>query len=281
MFILSKNINFGIYIANHGISAEPQDYIDLAIAAEENNWNGFFLWDHIHSDEKHDVLDPFIILSAIASNTKSLKIGTMITPLARRRPWQIARQVTTLDRLSNGRFILGVGLGDPADFDPFFEDSNPKIRKEKLEESLVILQKLWKGELFSFSGKHFNLKDVIFLPKPKQETIPIWVGGEWPNKGPFRRAAKFQGVFPLKAGGEEALLEPEDIIEIKNFISTYRNVKNDMDIAQIIVSSINKDENDWINAYINAGITWGMECIWPGRISVKDMFALIESGPPL
>ena len=118
MFILSKNINFGIYIANHGISAEPQDYIDLAIAAEENNWNGFFLWDHIHSNVKNDVLDPFTILSAIASNTKSIKIGTTVTPLARRRPWQIARQVTTLDRLSNGRFILGVGLGDPADFDP-------------------------------------------------------------------------------------------------------------------------------------------------------------------
>ncbi len=280
MFILSKNINFGIYIANHGISAEPQDYIDLAIAAEENNWNGFFLWDHIHSAEKNDVLDPFIILSAVASNTKSIKIGTTITPLARRRPWQIARQVTTLDRLSNGRFILGVGLGDPADFDPFLEDSNPIIRKEKLEESLVILQKLWKGELFSFSGKHFNLKDVIFLPKPKQETIPVWIGGEWPNKAPFKRAAKFQGIFPLKAGGEEALLEPEDIIEIKKFISTYRSIKNDIDIAQIIVSSINKDENDWINAYFDAGITWGMECIWPGRGSVKDMLALIESGPP-
>ncbi|MHA2275869.1 MAG: LLM class flavin-dependent oxidoreductase, partial [Candidatus Kariarchaeaceae archaeon] len=130
----------GIYIANHGITSNPQDYIKLAKSGEEYGWDGFFLWDHVFLPwtPDHDVLDPWIILSAIATQTNSISIGITVTPLARRRPMIIAREAITIDRLSSGRFILGVGLGGTAELKALGEEEGPKIRGDMLDESLII-----------------------------------------------------------------------------------------------------------------------------------------------
>lgn len=147
---MPKN-KFGIYIANYGITNDPQDYIDLAILSENNGWDGFFLWDHVFlsSNKTQPFLDPWIILSAVAVKTKRIKLGTTVTPLARRRPWIIAKEVSTLDRLSKGRIILGVGLGIDLDFSNFGENTDLLIRSEKLDESLHILKGLWANKPLS------------------------------------------------------------------------------------------------------------------------------------
>jgi len=279
---MPKN-KFGIYIANYGITNDPQDYVDLAILSENNGWDGFFLWDHVFlsSNKMQPFLDPWIILSAVAVKTKRIKLGTTVTPLARRRPWIVAKQVSTLDQLSKGRMILGVGLGIDLDFSNFGENTDLLIRSEKLDESLHILKGLWANKPFTFKGKHFHIKEVEFFPKPFQEKIPIWVGGTWPIKKPFQRAAQYDGVFPLKAGEEESL-SPNDYREIIKYIKQYRSSFDSYDIIKSIYSTGIKEEDEWINDYLNIGITWFVEAIWPGRDSSLDNIKkIISRGPPL
>ncbi len=275
-------MKYGIYIANHGISSNPGDYIDLAIIAEKNGWNGFFIWDHvhIHSNDTHPVLDPWITLAAIASHTEDVKIGTTITPLARRRPWIIAKEAVTLDRLSRGRFILGVGLGVSSEFEFFGEETDSRIRREKLDEALEIITGLWTGESFTHLGKHFTIKDVKFEPKPIRGHIPIWIGGTWPNKRPFRRAARYDGVFPLKVGFEEPL-SPDEMKDIIEYIKSQRSSSKPFDVVRTIVSTGNKEEDSWIHNFIGIGVTWLVEAIWPGRDSLKNLKKVIERGPPI
>jgi len=277
-------IKFGIYIANYGITNDPQDYIDLAILSENNGWDGFFLWDHVFlsSNTTQPFLDPWIILSAVAVKTKRIKLGTTVTPLARRRPWIIAKEVSTLDRLSKGRMILGVGLGAESEFSNFGENTDPLIRSKKLDEALHILNGLWGNKPFTFKGKFFNIKEVEFFPKPFQKKIPIWVGGEWPNKKPFQRAAQYDGVFPLKAGSEDAL-SPNDYREIIKYIKQYRSSFDSYDIIKPIITTGIKKEDDWSfkNNFLNIGITWFVELIYPGRDSLDNIKKIISRGPPL
>lgn len=276
---MTDDVKFGVYIANHGISDDPEDYVKLAITAEENDWDGFFIWDHVYLpwSKKEPVIDPWIMLAAIASHTKKIRIGTTVTALARRRPWKVARETVTLDHLSNGRFILGVGLGTEADFDEFGETSNPQVRSEKLDESLEIITGLWSGKPFSYTGNHFTLKKVQFKPKPVQERIPIWVGGEWPNKKPFRRAAKYDGVFPLKVGYDPLL--PEDIKNIIDYIKKHRDRPEHFDVVRTIVTTGIKEQDEWIHNYFGIGITWMVESIWAERDSLENLEKIIEEGP--
>ena len=274
-------IKNGIYIANYGITNDPQDYVDLAILSENNGWDGFFLWDHvfISSKKAQPFLDPWVILSAIAVKTKRIALGTTVTALARRRPWIIAKEVSTLDRLSKGRIILGVGLGIDADFSNFGENTDQLIRREKLDESLHILRGLWAEKPYKFEGKHFNIKEVNFFPKPFRESIPIWVGGIWPNKRPFQRAAQYDGVFPIKVTDDENV-SPDDYKEIIKILKQYRSSLDSYDIIKSIVTTGIKEEDEWINDYRDIGITWFVELIYPGRDSLDNLKKIISRGPP-
>ena len=164
-------------------------------------WN--FSLDHVlHRLQANSwMIDSWIALATIAANTKKIMLGPMITPLARRRPWKVARESVSLDHLSKGRLILGAGLGATVknDFQKFGEEIDKKMRAEKLDESLEILQGLWKGKPFSFSGKHYTVEEAAFLPRlyGDKSKIPIWIGGgSWPrHKHPFRRAASLREHF--------------------------------------------------------------------------------------
>jgi alkanesulfonate monooxygenase SsuD/methylene tetrahydromethanopterin reductase-like flavin-dependent oxidoreductase (luciferase family) len=140
----------------------------------------------------------------------------MITPLARRRPWKLARGTVSVDRLLNGRLILGVGLGEPAqwDFGFFDEPTDPKIRAQRLDQGLDILTGLWSGQPFRYEGEQYKVvKGVSFRPTPLQSPrIPIWVGGWWPKKPPLRRAARGDGVCPIK--GDDL---PRAVVMIKPY----------------------------------------------------------------
>jgi alkanesulfonate monooxygenase SsuD/methylene tetrahydromethanopterin reductase-like flavin-dependent oxidoreductase (luciferase family) len=205
-----KPMRYAISIPNFGDWADPGTMVALARDAEAAGWDGFFLWDHIRfSATPLPVHDPWVLLGAIAATTERLVLGPMVTPLPRRRPWVVARQAVTVDHLSGGRLMLGVGLGEPVDveFGAFGETSDLKVRAEMLDEALAILDGLWGGEEFSFSGAHYQLAPMTFLPRPVQQPrIPIIVAGYWPHRGPIRRAARWDGMnvlFPYPTEGWE------------------------------------------------------------------------------
>jgi alkanesulfonate monooxygenase SsuD/methylene tetrahydromethanopterin reductase-like flavin-dependent oxidoreductase (luciferase family) len=171
---------------------------ELAARAEARGWDGFFVWDHIaYRAPVRALADPWVTLAAVAVATQRLRIGPLVTPLPRRRPHQLARETVTLDRLSGGRLVFGVGIGGDStgEFDParFGEEGDARVRARLLDDGLERLQAYWGGE---------------FEPLPVQQPrIPIWVAGRWPNRRPMRRAARFDGVFPIDLPGPEALAE--------------------------------------------------------------------------
>ena len=174
--------------------------LDLASEAEAAGWDGFFLWDHLLSGGHTPVTDPWVVMSALAVRTERIAFGPMVTPLARRRMNKLARETVALDRLSGGRLIMGVGLGffDEKEFSAFGDEGDRRVRGRILDESLDVLAGLWSGEAFTYNGDYLQVASAPFLPTPLQRPrIPVWVAGLWPNKKPMRRAAAWDGAFPI------------------------------------------------------------------------------------
>ena len=195
-----------------GDYSDPRLLGELAYLAEQSGWDGFFIWDHLSLEGTQPIVDPWVALSVMAARTERIRIGTAVTPIPRRRPWRLARETASVDRLSGGRLTLGVGLGEPADseYERFGEDGSLKTRAAKLDEGLDVLTGLWSGEPFSYHGEHFRVEGARFLPRPVQQPrIPIWVGGQWPNRPPWRRAARWDGVYPIYWQGEVNAMTPE------------------------------------------------------------------------
>ena len=146
-----------------------------------------------------ETFDPWVTLAAMAMRTERIRIGAIVTPPARRRPWKLARETMSVDRLSGGRLILPVGLGalDDGAFGNVGEPTEARVRAERLDESLAILEGLWSGEPFGFEGEHYRFEPMTFRPRPVQRPrIPIWVVGAWPNERSTRRALRFDGILP-------------------------------------------------------------------------------------
>ena len=188
----------GVFVAPFEELSEPRVVADLAQRAEARGWDGFFVWDHVgYSEPVRALADPWITLAAVAVATERLVIGTLVTPLARRRAHQLARETVSLDRLSGGRLVLGVGLGSgrTGEFDAgrFGEESDARARARLLDERLDRVQAYWDGE---------------FEPRPLQRPrIPVWAAAVWPHRRPVRRAARWDGLFPIELPGPEALAE--------------------------------------------------------------------------
>ena len=216
-------MKFGIYAPNFGNTfGNPKRVTKLAIEAEKSGWDGFFLWDHIFNTEGFpNTVDPFIALTSVAENTEKIHIGTTVTPLPRRRPWKLARETVTLDILSEGRLILGIGLGGPSELSLMNEETNLRTKAKMADEQLEILNGLWSGEDFSYTGKYYKIDKVKFLPRPVQKPrIKIWGAGTWPKKGPFKRAAKLDGVIPLSVDYTNPLT-PDDYSKIIDYMKKH------------------------------------------------------------
>jgi alkanesulfonate monooxygenase SsuD/methylene tetrahydromethanopterin reductase-like flavin-dependent oxidoreductase (luciferase family) len=196
-------MRYGVSVPPFGPYGDPRDLAGLAARTEAAGWDGFFVWDHmIYDPSFHPIADPWIGLAAVALRTRRLTIGTMVTPLARRRPWKVARETVSLDRLSGGRFVLRAGLGDPAqwEFGFFGEETDARVRAAKLDEALAVLAGLWTGEPFRFAGRHYSIAEVTFNPAPVQRPrIPVWVGGWWPQHG--HRTPGRRGTARGRIGG--------------------------------------------------------------------------------
>ena len=277
-------MQYGLYVPNFGDETSVRALAGLAHEAEEAGWDGFFLWDHLlyRTGQPLPMVDPWIALTAIAMSTERLRIGTTVTPLPRRHPWKLARETVSLDHLSGGRLILGVGLGDPpeAEYAHFGQEADLRIRAEKLDEGLEILVGLWSGKAFSYAGKHYQVQKTVFVPPTLQvPRIPIWVAGFWPNKAPFRRAARFDGVLPLKHGGS---LTPGDMGEMLAYINEYRTSTGHFDVVKIgsTPGDDAKKQAKIVAPYVTVGVTWWLESLYGWRNSFEEMHLRIRQGPP-
>jgi alkanesulfonate monooxygenase SsuD/methylene tetrahydromethanopterin reductase-like flavin-dependent oxidoreductase (luciferase family) len=282
-------MRYGISVPNFADYGDVRLLAELAYEAEEAGWDGFFLWDHMVFDTGwHPAnVDPWVAMTAIALRTSRIRFGPMVTPVARRRPWKLARETVTLDQLSGGRLIFGVGLGDPADVDYglFGEDTDARIRAKKLDEGLDVLAGLWSGQPFSYSGTHFQIQETVFLPPPVQSPrIPIWAAGWWPNKPPMRRAARWDGVFPLKLTGDgrPAMLTPDDLRQIIAYITEHRTSAGPFDvvIAGDTPAGDTAHVRDVLAPYAEAGVTWWLESLDSIAGSLEPLRARIRQGPP-
>lgn len=282
-------VRYGVSVPNYGEYGDARLLAELAREAEECGWDGFFVWDHIAFTGKAPapLVDTWTALAAIAMRTTRVRFGPLVTPLARMRPWVLARQSVTLDHLSGGRLILGVGLGYPprSEFERFGEDADATVRAAKLDEGLAILDGLWSGEPFSFEGQHYQLKETTFLPRPLQAPrIPIWVAGHWPNKPPFRRAARWDGVFPESVDvGWEQTMPIEDVRAALEYIRAHRVVEGPFDLVIGADTTGVDRERDraHLAPYIDAGLTWWVENLRPTRGMLDEMRARLLLGPPV
>lgn len=259
-------MRYGIVVPQFEAFGEVRVLAEMAREAEAAGWDGFFIWDSIVFDGVgRPMADPWVALTAIALATERVRIGTLVTPVARRRPWKLARETVSIDRLSGGRLILGVGLGDPKEweFAAVGEDPDPRTRAEKLDEGLDVLAGLWSARRFSYSGKHFQIREVTFAPGPVQRPrIPIWVGGWWPAKRPMRRAARWDGVCPGQLGGS---LTPDDWREILGYIRSARTEPGPFDAVHFGVTPGDrpKESAERAERYSEAGVTWWVEAASP------------------
>ena len=263
-------MQYGLDLSNAGAYGDPRTLAELAHLAEDAGWDGVFLEDYIMHWCNQATYDPWIALAAMAMNTKHITLGITVTPLPRRRPWKIAREAVTLDHLSQGRFVLGVGIGNgkDADFAHLSEETNDRQRAAMLDEALEIIVGLWSGQPFSYQGEHFNLQEVTFLPKPLQQPrIPIWVGGGWPLKGPTQRAIRWDGscMYKHTNGGEWQDWTPEDVQALRSMLETQRGTNAQFDIK--VGGRERRDdleqEREFMQSIAEAGVTWHGEFIPP------------------
>jgi alkanesulfonate monooxygenase SsuD/methylene tetrahydromethanopterin reductase-like flavin-dependent oxidoreductase (luciferase family) len=277
-------MKYALYLPNFGAQHNARALAGLAAEAEACGWDGFFLWDHVIAGAEggDPMLDVWVTLSAMAMATERIRLGATVTPLARRRPWKLARETASLDQLSGGRLVLGVGLGVAGDYEPFGEAYEPRAVAAKLDEGLEILAGLWSGEPFEFHGQAYNVAKTTFRPASLQQPrIPVWAGGWWPNKAPFRRAARWDGAIPLRADGDN-LMTPEDVADLCAFIASQRTGTDPFDVAVIQWTdpSDPKGSAAKVAAYAQAGTTWWLEGLYMQRTSIEAMRDRIRVGPP-
>jgi alkanesulfonate monooxygenase SsuD/methylene tetrahydromethanopterin reductase-like flavin-dependent oxidoreductase (luciferase family) len=283
-------MRYGMNVPIFGEYADVRLLGGLAADAEAAGWDGFWVWDHIQWSGEQDgeprqaAVDTTVALALIAASTSRVRFGPMVTPLARRRPWKLARELTTLDHLSGGRLTLGVGLGGPPglEFGDFGEDSDPRVRAAKLDESLDVLRGLWTGRPFSYAGRHLRVTDAELLPRPLQRQVPIWVGGEWPDhRAPFRRAARYDGVHPLLFS-VPVDRQPDAIADLVSFIRGERGDQRPFDVVfgAETMGDGSVADRELVAAFATVGVTWWMEPISHWRGPLDAMRERIRRGPP-
>jgi alkanesulfonate monooxygenase SsuD/methylene tetrahydromethanopterin reductase-like flavin-dependent oxidoreductase (luciferase family) len=267
----------------------PREAADLARLAEEAGWDGVFYWDGIQSDEYDHAYDPWVTLAAMAMRTERVRLGPMITPLARRRPWKLARETVSLDHLSGGRLTLCAGLGWVPDggFSRVGEATDRQTRAERLDEGLAVVDALWKAEPLTFHGRHYQVEDLRLAPPPLQSPrIPVWVVARWPYPKSIERALQWDGAIvekqltrfedprswnlpaeefeAIRARAASSRAEPFDIV-----------IEGDTCLAGGAARELPR-------RYAAAGVTWWLESVWtslhaPGIPAIRER---IEAGPP-
>lgn len=281
----------------HGVVipyATELEFADLAHDAEEAGWDMVFSWESVWGQ------DAWVTLGAAAMVTERIRLGTLLTPAARHRPWDLASRVASVDRLSQGRATLGVGLGAlHGNWLAFEPDEGRATRAAKLDESLAIYAGLMAGQPFSYQGRHYSAQPVTELvpPPPVQRPHPpVWcVGALVPGRDrqpSLERAARWDGVFPAVAGGTledpGSHLTPDSLRDLVGRIAALRSTQGrGMDDYDVVVEGDSHGDfgrvRPPIESWADAGATWWVESWWDlpdspeGRV---ELTRRIRLGPP-
>ncbi|MBI5564078.1 MAG: LLM class flavin-dependent oxidoreductase [Chloroflexi bacterium] len=259
--------------------------VDFAFEAEQAGWDGFFVWEPVWG------IDAWVCLTAAAMRTQRIRLGTMLTPLSRMRPWKLASETATLDQLSDGRVILSVGLGAvDTGFADFGEVTDRQTRAELLDEGLDILTGLWRGQPFNYDGKHYHIKECNFFPPPppvQQPRIPIWVVGAWRREQSMTRALRYDGLLPNVLGDDGKIREgtPADVRAMRDYVAANRTDTAPYDI--VVEGRTPGDDrgaaSSIVQPWIEAGATWWIEALWPAPdqpTNPDGILRRIRQGPP-
>jgi alkanesulfonate monooxygenase SsuD/methylene tetrahydromethanopterin reductase-like flavin-dependent oxidoreductase (luciferase family) len=242
---------------------DPHAVVELTVAAEARGWDGVFVWDHVvYRPPVEEVADPWVVMAAQAAATERVRIGPMVTPVPRRRPQVLLRETVTLDHLSNGRLIFGVGIGGDAygEFSLFGDEPDARVRAAMLDTGLERMDRWWHGE---------EVDGARLLPRPVQRPrIPVWVASRFPNLAPVRRAARWDGWFPI------GLQQPDDLTDQLAYALSHRTSDAPFDVAVQGLPDV--DPQPWVAA----GATWWLVRFDPFTVTVADVRAVIENGPP-
>jgi alkanesulfonate monooxygenase SsuD/methylene tetrahydromethanopterin reductase-like flavin-dependent oxidoreductase (luciferase family) len=288
-------MKYGVYLPNFGPYGDVHVLANLAQDAELAGWDGFFIWDHIAGwGFALDMADATVALTAIALRTRTIRFGALVTPLPRRRPHKVAREMASLDQLSHGRLIFGAGIGGGQDeWDHLGEETDLRKRGAMLDEALEVITSLWSGEVINFQGKYYRVQDTAFVPRPVQQPrIPVWIAARWPHKAPIRRAMSWDGLFPLfESEGEH------ELAEINQCMAYVRQLREGIDTPFDLVYAgcpTTPAENldlalATVSQYQALGFTWWLENINPYAIRcdsetdewpLQAMHGRIMQGPP-
>lgn len=259
----------GLFIPPFGELAHPDVIGELAVGAEAAGWDGVFVWDHVmYTSPADEVLDPWIALAVAAERTAHVRLGAMVTPLPRRRPVVVARQLAALDRLSEGRMIFGVGIGGDGarEFSAFGEELDDVVRGRMLDEGLGLLRRLLSGERVEHRGEYYRADDVRLLPAALQQPLPVWVAARWPNRAPLRRAVAHDGVFVVE------LAQPSDLRALAKTLSEL----GAPDRFEIVIElPAGADVRPWEDA----GATWVLTRFTQYGAVRSQVQATIDAGP--
>jgi alkanesulfonate monooxygenase SsuD/methylene tetrahydromethanopterin reductase-like flavin-dependent oxidoreductase (luciferase family) len=265
----SAAVRRGLFMPIFGELADPSTLARLAARAEDRGWDGVFLWDHVvYRPPVRAATDPWIALAAIAVATERVVLGPMVTPLARRRPWIVARQAVALDHLSGGRFVLGLGLGldsSGGELSRFGEETDDRRRASMLDEGLDLLAGLLSGEQVDHRGEHYQARDVRFLPRPvRPGGLPVWLAGRWPHRRPVERALRHDGLFLIDTAG------PADLAAIAERAA---GLGRPFDLA------VEGRPGEASEPWAAAGATWWLAQFDPFDLTVAGVEAAIDAGP--
>ena len=259
---------------------------ELAPIAEDAGWDGFFVWDAVWG------LDAWVLLAAAALRTERIRLGTMLTPVPRRKPWDLAGSIATVDNLSGGRVILAAGLGAPGErFWLFEEDPGRKVRAERLDESLALMEHLWSDEPFEYQGAHYRatvragLNPPTPPPPVQRPRVTTWVVGVWPVPRSMRRVTRFDGWLPnyRPPEGEAGSITPEALAEGVAWIGERRPLDGFDIVAEGTTPADPAEAGRIVKPWADAGATWWIDADWsemdPARVR-EAAEARLRAGPP-
>ncbi|HET8602439.1 MAG TPA: LLM class flavin-dependent oxidoreductase [Marmoricola sp.] len=256
----------GLFVAPFGVLADPRVIGDLAARAEDAGWDGFFVWDHLlYGERVTAIADVWTCCAAVAMRSERLLLGPMVTPLARRRPQVLARQAAGLAALSDGRFVLGLGLGDDwvGEFSAFGDEPDPRVRGRMLDEGLEVLTALLSGEPVDHDGDQYAAHGVRFRPAP---AVPIWLAGRFGNRAPLRRAARHDGFFVIGLDG------PDDLASVTAGLSEH-DPSPDFDV--VIDLRPEQDPAPWLDR----GASWVLTRVGPFDLDLAEVRRIVDAGP--
>ena len=268
----------GVYLPPFGPFGDAEVLVDLAVRAESAGWDGVFLWDHVVSDMP-PIADCWTSLAAMAVETSRIKIGATVTPVPRRRPWILARQASTVSRLSAGRLVVGVGLGsdESGDFSRFDEACSLRARSTMLDAGLEIMRSMWAGEAYTATGPY-----EVDIPAGAAEPhhIPVWMASSTQHRRVLERASRCQGIFPIS----DHTLRPEELAVIIDQLHALGRPQGEN--FDVIVSgnaspaweTPNPDGVD-LEAMADVGATWWMESLIHFD-PLEQSIEVVEAGPP-